>query len=287
MNNIYVRLNNRKYKSKYDKIFRGLRIEKIDEGKIILLPQNYLKRKNKYKRIIEKASEGKTYILYSNDVQDLTNTAKNCSGKRIMKCMITDIIEYIFSISNNNSLLEDVYILVNEYTDENLELIEDLIQIFRSVNIVTSKISKFRRLERNCERKGILITVSNNKRKSLQKAKNIVNIDFNNQTMHKYTISPNATIINLSTEEIEPILSFKGIVISNYYMGIEENLKVYFNEFYGEYETKILLESFVNNYSYNLIKKYLKECKTQINQLVGINGFISKQEIKNHYKNSS
>ena len=65
------------------------------------------------------------------------------------------------------------------------------------MNIVTNHIEKFKKLEDKFMENGIMITIGNNKKKSLMKSKIILNIDFPNELINKYMIKDDAIIINV------------------------------------------------------------------------------------------
>ncbi|MBO5004761.1 MAG: hypothetical protein J6D03_05880 [Clostridia bacterium] len=60
-----------------------------------------------------------------------------------------------------------------------------------------------------------MIAVSNNKKKSLQKAKIIINFDLKQDEISKYQINRNAVIINLSDNIMKMEKSFNGIIINS------------------------------------------------------------------------
>lgn len=60
-----------------------------------------------------------------------------------------------------------------------------------------------------------MIAVSNNKKKSLQKAKIIINFDLKQDEISKYQINRNAVIINLSENIMKMEKSFNGIIINS------------------------------------------------------------------------
>lgn len=289
MNNVYIRMNNRKYKTKFERIidrFYGIRIEKIKNGIIIVLPEKYNKTKSKQKinKIIK--NEINPYVLYSDELQCLQSENRNFEGKKLMRFLIIQIIEKLFATGRANSFIEDIYVFVNEYSKDNLKIIDDLTGRFKTVNIITPKISKFKILERMYERKNVIITVSNNKRKSTRKARYIINFDFDIEMFNKYVIPNDSLIINTYDEILVPNMNFKGIIINNYNIIIDKDINVFLNEYYGNFELKLLIESFLIQSNYEQAKNYLKKYNIEISEVIGIRGVIDKKEIEIHYKNS-
>lgn len=293
--NVYIRMNNRKYITKVEMITRYLykflnkvRVEKIESGMILLLPQNY-KRRKIYKCLKKYENFN---IIYSNEIKQMLNDSNikcDYTGKKLMKFILEELIDYVCNLTKCNKFLEDIFIFVNDYSKENLEIIDRLVNSFKIVNIVTSNISKFKILERKYERNNILITVSNNKRKGVKRAKLIVNFDFDNCMFQKYEILNNAIIINLNNEKITPKNNFNGIIINDYNINIDNEKMLYFQEYYGNIETKIMIESCMENTEYYQVKKWLEDYHVKIAKIVGIRGVITPKEVveicKNNFQN--
>ena len=80
-------------------------------------------------------------------------------------------------------------ILVNNLTEYRLQIIKNLVQDYKKVIIVTNHMDKFRKIEKQIlEELGISLVITNNKKKSLAKAKIILNIDFPEELVNKYNL---------------------------------------------------------------------------------------------------
>lgn len=89
-----------------------------------------------------------------------------------------------------------------------------------------------------------MIAVSNNKKKSLKKAKIIINFDLKQDEISKYQINRNAVIINLSDNIMKMEKSFNGIIINSMQIA-DINYKIrnyYLFEHIDLYESYILEE---------------------------------------------
>lgn len=89
-----------------------------------------------------------------------------------------------------------------------------------------------------------MIAVSNNKKKSLQKAKIIINFDLKQDEISKYQINRNAVIINLSDNIMKMEKSFNGIIINSMQIA-DINYKIrnyYLFEYIDLYESYIFEE---------------------------------------------
>ena len=202
------------------KKFNILQVKKItDDKKIYLIPQE-----NKvaiYKNIIKKLKREKTktekvQVVLSKEIkkyEEYFKDIKILDGRKVFFSSIESILNKILK----DDLLEfqDVYILTNLYIEKNINLIRNLAPKVKIINIITKEIDKFCNLESMLDEWGLQIVVSNNKRKSLKKAKIIINLDFTCEELNQYIINRNAVIINLSMEKITNLKAFEGIIIQD------------------------------------------------------------------------
>ena len=262
-------------------------MKKSKNGIIVLLPRNYNENKirlsiikKRLNRIIKtKNTQNIIYAKGIEEIVNLENVRSVFNSKILMKSLICEILDYIYILKGKKQELEDVHIFVNEYNKENLYMIDKLIDKFKTVNIITSNISKFKRLEEIYERNNILITVSNNKRKSAKNAKVIINVDFVKKGIEKYSINNTAIIINLNIEKNIIEGNFNGIIINDYNILVNKDTECFVSEFYGSINLKLYIESCILNMDYETIEKYLNKEKIKINEVIGIRGVVSKQEI--------
>lgn len=294
---VYVRQDDRQYLCKKEKarriiskVFFKIKYEKIENGLIIIIP-NYRRYRSVIKEIIIKkinniVKDMSNYYFVIDEglkfLEESHKTEKILSGKVLMKELSLEILEYVFDKNKQIMNLENIYIFVNEYSKNNIYLINKLVYYFRTVNIITENLINYRRLENDLYKQGILITVSNNKRKSAINAKYIINIDFENERLNNYRINHYAIIINHTKEKNILGKSFKGIIVNDIILNIDKNYKEYINEFYGKIENTIFIESVLisNELGNNRIEYLKKEYNLEVEKLVGIRGKISTQEIK-------
>ena len=75
---------------------------------------------------------------------------------------------------------------IDEVSTENIKLFA---KEFKRVNVVTNHIEKLKKIEENIfDEFGIMITITNNKKKSLKNAKIILNRDFPEELINKFNI---------------------------------------------------------------------------------------------------
>ena len=274
----FVRKDNRKYEKRIEKIckfirkiFLKVKIEYIQNDVMFLIP-NYKENSKfilkiisqKIKKYVDKI--GITELIFEDNLNYLRDKLDRyfiSDGKLIMKKNLIGIFEYIFKINKQNTYI-----------------INELIEKFKTVNIITENIKKYRRMENYWFNEGILITVSNNKRKSLKNAKYIINIDFDKNKILMYNINSNSIIINLSYEDIKPKSNFNGVLINNIELKIDKNKEDFINEFYGNINKKIFLETIIkkNIKELDYIKKINYNYNVKISELIGTRGRLENNE---------
>lgn len=216
-------------------------------------------------------------------------------GKRIMKYMDLEILNYIFEKQNIEKKNEEIYILIQQNKNYNInyksflnelkEYIKKYIYKFKIVNLISNDIRELKNIQDEImEKENILISVSNNKRKALKRAKYILNINLNECELQKYTINRNAIIINLEQYIIFNKTSFNGININNIELDIPDEYIEQFEEIGENFNYTVLYESIILNLNgeklKNKVKERIKEDNIKIKYLIGNNGKISDVELK-------
>lgn len=298
---------------------KSIEITNYNNNYIISIYKNLNKENNKnmskiIKRIIKLL---KTYkidtIVFSNEVtkEFKEEFSKNLiinkfnittlNGKRIMKYMDLEILNYIFEKQNIEKKNEEIYILIQQNKNYNInyksflnelkEYIKKYIYKFKIVNLISNDIRELKNIQDEImEKENILISVSNNKRKALKRAKYILNINLNECELQKYTINRNAIIINLEQYIIFNKTSFNGININNIELDIPDDYIEQFEEIGENFNYTVLYESIILNLngekSKNKVKERIKEDNIKIKYLIGNNGKISDVELKQMVKNN-
>ena len=144
----------------------------------------------------------------------------------------------MIKLRTENKQENNVYITINNENKIKYNNIIYLLKDYKSVNIVTNNLSKLRRIEDKNKLYDIPITIGNNKKKSLIRAKYIINVDFDNKLFNEYCINREAIIFNIYKEKLTNIMGFSGTIINNikikqtreYYKNIERNFVDYIPE---------------------------------------------------------
>lgn len=249
--------------------------ENINQNKIEKLAQ-------KTKKVLEKNSTSKKVVV-SKEIQkenlyiNYLNTygLKIQDGRWLFEILITDIIEYIINKKNLETSKLKISMLINDITDFEIENIKLLAKKYKNLNIVTNHIEKIKKIEEELlEKEGIMITVTNNRKKSLVKSDIIYNVDFPEEILNKYVITDDAIIINLRGKMKIKKKRFNGIIINNYEINLRDdkkNEKMISKKYYFRdiYQAELYQKQGFNN-----LKEKVKKDNVRVSKLFLSNGEI-------------
>lgn len=215
--------------------------------------------------ISKKMQEEEKYINYLNEYG-----IEIADGRWLFEILLTDIISYIVEKQKIEKV--NISILINDLTDIEYENIKVLAQQYTTLNIVTNHIEKFRKLEKILQEEGIILTITNNKKKSLMKSQIIINVDFPKELINKYRINENAIIVNVKRPIKITQKRFNGITVNDY--EIEYRNDICNEEFLsGKYNLKDLYEAeMYKKDSLTNLRKKMKNDKVLVNKLYLNNG---------------
>ena len=127
------------------------------------------------------------------------------------KTLYKDYFEEILNIviQENKLIPEEQTIYFLARKNEIKDRIENMKEKYKLINIVSPNVKEFYNIEDEN------VIVINNKKKSLKRAKFIVNIDFDEEILKQYFINRDAVILNLSSNKIKNLLGFDGVIINN------------------------------------------------------------------------
>lgn len=244
--------------------------EKTTENKIEKLAMKTYKKITKIsnsKKIVlsKEMKEEEKYINYLN-----TYGMEISDGRWLFEILLTDIVKYITEKQKIEKV--NISILINDLTDIEFNNIKILAQKYNMINIVTNHIAKFRKLENQLKEEGIIITITNNKKKSLMKSNIIVNVDFPKELLNKYSLNENACIINLKKIVKITQKRFNGLTVNDYEIVFRNDVcdEKFFN---GKYEIKDLYEAGMYKKSpFIELREKIKKDGVKINKLFLNNG---------------
>lgn len=177
--------------------------------------------KSKKVVLAEKLKDNKEFINLL-----VTNNIDIIDGKWLFKMILPEIVDDVVKKNNIRKENLELVFTVNEKSRIVEEYIEMFSSEFKRIGVVTNHLSQFRKLEEKLyNNSGIIITVSNNKRKSLLNADIIINIDYPKETLNKFTLNDNAIIINIEGDMKILKKRFCGKLINDYEIDVKKDLK--------------------------------------------------------------
>ena len=292
------KINNKTKKIIY--FFRNLfiiiGIEKLNNNIICYIPKNYIKVMNKF--IAKIVSKKICNVLYDNNINNvvLSNKLKTnniiinaiqsenieiLDGRELFKDLILKIIEYVLSLQNEDISKYEITLLTNDLSNNVINNIIYLSNKVKVLNVVTNNIKDYKKVEEKIYNKfGILIRITNNKRKSL-----IFNIDFKEEILNEYIIYDKAIIINICKKIKILSKKFNGINVNYYNIKLPIEYKNFFSKYniYRNFNENELYESILYNDNgkdfFNRINN-IEDNNVSILNLIGENGVISENNIK-------
>ena len=278
----------------YKKTFRIFTIKNIDGKHVVIIPCNaesksikkwfphlatILYNQNCNKVVLSKTlkqAEGIKEAIYKENVKIL-------DGSILKQNMLIKIVEYISNELNVELKNTEITLLVNEYKKAHIERIISLAEKAKNIKIVTNNIEEFKSLEQKLqERFGILIRLTNNKRKGLVNSNIIINLDFPEELVNKYTINPDAIVVNLESAVKIKYKKFSGINANNIKINLPKQYRVEFEKanIYNDFEESELYEAELIDMGFEEVQQKLKTDKVYVKGLIGKNGIIDKKEFK-------
>lgn len=285
--------------AKLKRVFGKFYIKETGNKTIVILPvlkshelneKTQEKLANKLaKRLYDKSNQN---VVLSNELNLATfkNTlySKNCNildGRWLFVYFLPNIIEYVSEKQKRDSHVLEVSIMVNDNSERNLKTIIQIAQKVKMLNIITNNINKFRRIEEYLyTNKGIVVRITNNRKKALIKSNLIFNLDFPEEFVNEYVIPKKTIIVNISEKITIFSKRFSGINSNYYKIYLPQKYKTWFEEYniYRNFEETVLYESMLyKKNSYEAIEKEIKDNESKIQCLVGNNGDIRDEEFLN------
>lgn len=208
------------------------------------------------------------------------------NGKKLMEFMEFQVVKYVLNKQKANMKEEEIYIVFKKSSDIDLNFLKKFIEKFRVVNIVTNDVERLKNVQDNLlENDGILISVSNNKRKALKRAKYILNINLNKEELSKYKINRNAIIINIREIVKYDSSGFEGININQIKIKCPDEFIEKFEQIGDNFDLVELYESLL--FSDNIQKRKIEDVYDRIDKddisitgIIGNNGAISDEELQ-------
>ena len=184
-----------------------------------------------------------------------------------------DKIRLVVDEDTNYDIYNELEKFINYSDSSYINKIKDKLWIIDEENLN----KKFKRIEDQIlEEDGLIITITNNKKKSLAKSEIILNIDFPKELLNKYNIYENAIIVNICGSIKIDKKRFNGLIINDYEISVNDEI---INNAVGtnsqKYFIKQLYEAeFYKNMPFIEFSKKIKNDNCEIIKLFSINGIL-------------
>ena len=238
------------------------------------------KLSKKTKKILQKTNTNK--IVLSKIIKKQKDYCNNLysygfdipDGKWLLEILSCETLGYIVEKKNLKKQELMVSILVNQLSEITLQNIKQLVKEYKRINIVTNHIQQLKKLEDEIlEEEGIMITVTNNKKKSLLKSNIILNIDFPTELINQYQIKEDAIILNIQGNVKIKKKRFCGICINDYEIKMVQGLE--YEDIEEQFWNKDIYEAcFYKRQPIVEIKKKVRKDNVQIAWLQGLRVII-------------
>ncbi len=138
------------------------------------------------------------------------------TGNRLGKVLLPQIISDISNYSKYNKERLKVVLLMNEYSIENLDLVECISKEVKQLSIVSSNYTKYEKTaSRLFDSYGYMIKLYDNTTKEFKRDNIIINIDFSEEEMRKMFFQKYSVIISLNEKINNLRKNFDGIIIND------------------------------------------------------------------------
>lgn len=198
-----------------NRITINMNVHKVKINKRIKTAKKVLKILNnhKCKKVIIskdlKKNDEFVNAIYSSNI-------KIIDGRTLFKMYILDIVDLLVKQLNKDKRECKIAILSNDYNQFTERVIKELALQCKFINVITYNIQKFETLEEKLKEEGVIISISNNKRRSLLKSEIILNLDFPNDVLNKYSIFDKALIVNFEDKIKINKKRFSGRIFNGY-----------------------------------------------------------------------
>lgn len=293
-------------------------IEEYEQGYVFCIPLSEKEKKmDKVLRNLQKqlqkqkidkvvfSEECKQHKFYFKMKTALSGENEILTGRKLMHYMNYEILEYILKMQKTTMKQEDVFFLIKKEDNLDLQFLSKFVENCKTVNIVTNDMERFKKIQDNLyQRENILIGISNNKNKSLKRAKYILNVNMEKKELEKFKINRNAIMIHFRENIQYDAITFNGINVNYFQISIPDDYIEQMERVgqLGEFDTAIFYESILLRKAElakkkitmlskveldkhrNMITDMIRDDGIYITGLIGNNGRISERELIQNYQ---
>ena len=226
-------------KNLFKRIFKTIEVKQ----NVIILNYHKIKKKNiNYKkRVIREILKKLNYydckkvilskqLKQDNILKQILYDSNNyvINGEYLFKILLEKIIEKASTDNNIKSENSQITIISNTLENWLKSFLENSVTKFKILSIVTENSIIFKKLENKfLEKEGTILTITNNKKKSLSKSNIIINLSLNEEQFNKYNIFENSIIINAKGNIKIHRKRFNGKIINGFQIALKKDSKIY------------------------------------------------------------
>ena len=138
------------------------------------------------------------------------------TGNRMGKILLPKMIEDIAKYTKIEKAKLKIVLLMNEYSIENLDLIECISKDIKQLSIVSKNYTKYEKIsEKLYEKYGYMIKLYDSNTKDFIRDNIIINMDFKQEELKKMLFTKYSIVISLNEKITELRKNFEGIVIND------------------------------------------------------------------------
>ncbi len=225
-------------------------------------------------------------LILANRLQPIYESTKPWQIQENVKLILLEkLLAFYFQTGNVKPQQVDLHFVCKTCSKETVDIIKQLANQYNSVHIVSEDRVAYTRLaDKLYEEHAQLVTVSNHKRKALKQAKWIINYDVPIEELTAYTINRDSILFLMQTQMQEMPIGFCRMVIQDIILEGEEQWEKTIQDM-SLNPKDFAIHDLVSSYIYQQVSRKEKQEKIQslgiqIQGLQGLNGRISKQELR-------
>ena len=182
-------------KTIFKKIIKEMNMHKVEN---VLLSKELNKNINLYHAL----EESKKYII---------------TGKRMSKALLNKFVHEISKYTRFSKEKMNVLLLMNEYSLENIDLIELLSKDVKEFNLISRNYTKYEKTSaRLFEHYGYMINLYNiDTTKDFRRTNLVINLDFSEKEIQKIKLPKNSIILSLNNYIKTVKNGFNGVIIND------------------------------------------------------------------------
>ncbi|MBQ8299960.1 MAG: hypothetical protein IJX99_08965 [Clostridia bacterium] len=195
-----VKITTPKIREKNENVLVRKILKKINEHNVenVILSKEMINNNNLCRRL----EDSKKYII---------------TGRRMGKVLLTKFINEISKYTRYSKEKMNILLLMNEYSLENIDLIEWISKDIKELNLISRNYTKYEKTSLKLfEQYGYLINLYNtDTEKDFRRSNLVINLDFSEEEIQKIKMPKNSILVSLNNKVSTVKHGFNGIIIND------------------------------------------------------------------------